>query len=217
MSNYDDTQLENAINTLRSDFDKLVSGDTTTAIKTFNEVIAFLNGISDSESLDNIIASIEQQITNKQDNLVSGVNIKTINGESIVGEGDIKTSGDITEVEKITSKAIASLFARIEGIEFWIANPTIDNLSLKDLTVLNTIEGTSKDSLGARSVENILSKAIANLSSRIEGIEFWIANPTIDCSTVKDLTIINNINNKNLDEKLKQIEDRLSQLENTTV
>ena len=94
LSNYDDTQLENAINTLRSDFDKLVSGDTTTAIKTFNEVIAFLNGISDSESLDNIIASIEQQIANKQDKLVSGTNIKTINGESIVGEGDIIVGAD---------------------------------------------------------------------------------------------------------------------------
>lgn len=64
LSNYDDTQIENAINTLRSDFDKLVSGDTTDAIKTFNEIIAFLDGVSDSESLDNIIASIEQQIAN---------------------------------------------------------------------------------------------------------------------------------------------------------
>lgn len=67
LSNYDDTELSEAISTLRGDFDKLVSGDTTTAIKTFNEVIAFLNGIEDSESLDSIIASIEQQIAGKMD------------------------------------------------------------------------------------------------------------------------------------------------------
>lgn len=69
LSNYDDTALSNAISTLRGDFDKLVSGDTTTAIKTFNEVIAFLDGISDSEDLDSIIAGIEQQISGKQDTI----------------------------------------------------------------------------------------------------------------------------------------------------
>jgi hypothetical protein len=61
--------LSNAISTLREDFDKLVSGDTTTAIKTFNEVIAFLDGIADTEDLAGIIASIEQQIAGKMDNV----------------------------------------------------------------------------------------------------------------------------------------------------
>lgn len=66
LSNYDDTALSNALATLRSDFDKLVSGDSTTAIKTFNEIIAFLDGIADTEDLASIIASIEQQIAGKQ-------------------------------------------------------------------------------------------------------------------------------------------------------
>ena len=66
LTNYDDTALSNALATLRQDFDNLVSGDTTTAIKTFNEIIAFLDGISDSEDLDSIIAGIEQQIAGKQ-------------------------------------------------------------------------------------------------------------------------------------------------------
>lgn len=67
LSNYDDTELSEALSTLRGDFDKLVSGDTTTAIKTFNEVIAFLDGIQDSQDLSSIIASIEQQIAGKMD------------------------------------------------------------------------------------------------------------------------------------------------------
>jgi hypothetical protein len=69
LNNYDDTDLESAIIQLREDFDTLVSGDTTTAIKTFNEVIAFLDGLSDTENLDSIIASIEQQIEAKQDKI----------------------------------------------------------------------------------------------------------------------------------------------------
>lgn len=67
LSNYDDTELSNAIETLRGDFDEIVSGDTTTAIKTFNEVIAFLDGLTDTQNLESIIASIEQQIAGKMD------------------------------------------------------------------------------------------------------------------------------------------------------
>ena len=67
LSNYDDTELSNALLILRRDFDKLVNGDTTTAIKTFNEIIAFLDGIQDTQDLSSIIASIEQQIAGKMD------------------------------------------------------------------------------------------------------------------------------------------------------
>ena len=59
--------MSDAIETLRGDFDNIVSGDTTTAIKTFNEVIAFLDGITDTQDLESIIASIEQQIAGKMD------------------------------------------------------------------------------------------------------------------------------------------------------
>ena len=76
LSNYDDTAINEAVNTLREDFDTLVSGDSTTAIKTFNEIIAFLSGIEDSESLDSIIASIEQQIAAKQDTIADLATIR---------------------------------------------------------------------------------------------------------------------------------------------
>ena len=67
LSNYDDTTLSNSLSILRNDFDTLVSGDSTTAIKTFNEIIAFLDGIADTDDLESIIASIEQQIAGKMD------------------------------------------------------------------------------------------------------------------------------------------------------
>lgn len=69
LSNYDDSTITAAVNKLRSDFDTLVSGDTTTAIKSFNDIVAFLNGITDNEDLESIIASIEQQIAAKQDKI----------------------------------------------------------------------------------------------------------------------------------------------------
>lgn len=152
LSNYDDTEIQSAVSKLRTDLDTLVSGDTTTAIKTFNEVIAFLDGLEDTEDLASIIASIEQQIaakytkpstgipktdlasevqtslgkadtalqsyTEQYKGTVTGVKVngttknpssgvvdlgtvitahqtlKTINGESIVGSGDITVQTD---------------------------------------------------------------------------------------------------------------------------
>lgn len=164
LSNYDDTAIQESVSKLRTDLDTLVSGDTTTAIKTFNEVIAFLDGLADTEDLASIIASIEQQIaakqdkitdleeirsgaakgatalqsytekytgtitgikmngtskgtsgvvdlgtvitahqdiSGKQDELVSGTNIKTVNGKSLLGSGNIVISTAYPVVEYI--------------------------------------------------------------------------------------------------------------------
>lgn len=67
LSNYDDASITGTLNKLRSDFDALVNGDTTAAIKSFNDVVAFLEGLTDNEDLEGILASIEQQIAGKQD------------------------------------------------------------------------------------------------------------------------------------------------------
>lgn len=66
LSNYDDTSIQNAVNSLTTQLNTIVGGNASVAIENFNEIISFLNGIEDSESLDSIIASIEQQIANKQ-------------------------------------------------------------------------------------------------------------------------------------------------------
>jgi hypothetical protein len=69
LNNYDDTELSNAISTLRNDFNTLVNADASEAINTFNEIVAFLEGVKHTENLDSIIASIEQQIASKQDKI----------------------------------------------------------------------------------------------------------------------------------------------------
>jgi hypothetical protein len=89
LENYDDANINAALAKLRSDLDAIVSGDTSSAIETFNEIIAFLSGIEDSNNLNSIIASIQQEIAKKQYKLVSGTNVKTINGQSILGSGNI--------------------------------------------------------------------------------------------------------------------------------
>lgn len=87
------TQLANKQNILRSGFN----------IKTINGQPILGGGnleiVSDSAEWGNIDGNIEQQtdlwliLQSKQDDLVSGVNIKTINSQSILGPGNIDVSG----------------------------------------------------------------------------------------------------------------------------
>lgn len=61
-----DASIVEAVENLQSQLDTLTSGDTSSAIESFNEIIAFLKGVQDTEDLESIIAAIEQQIAGKQ-------------------------------------------------------------------------------------------------------------------------------------------------------
>lgn len=50
-----------------------------------------IGGLEITEPVDVEILNLVKKLTTKQDNLISGTNIKTINGESIVGAGNINT------------------------------------------------------------------------------------------------------------------------------
>lgn len=67
LNNYNDTEISNAVSSLQTQLNTLVSGDANDAINSFNEIIAFLDGVKDTQDLSSIIASIEQQIAGKMD------------------------------------------------------------------------------------------------------------------------------------------------------
>ena len=114
LNNYDDTAIQNAVNGLTTQLNTLVNGDASTAIESFNEITAFLANVTDEESLEGIVAGIEQQISTKQDTLVSGNTIKTINGQSILGEGDIVFAESGKEVY------VGSTMPTDEDVVVWI-------------------------------------------------------------------------------------------------
>lgn len=92
------------------DTDTLSNLDTTT-YPSLTE-ISYVKGVT---------SSIQSQISAKQDTLVSGTNIKTINGTSLLGSGDISISTSISDGDKgdITVSS---------GGTVW----TIDNLAITD-------------------------------------------------------------------------------------
>lgn len=108
LSNYDDTSIRNAINSLTTQINTLVSGDASVAIESFNEIIAFLNGIEDSQSLDSIIAAIEQQIAGKQN---------TIDDLADIREGAAlgKTALQAVPAGYVTSATLAQEITNVES------------------------------------------------------------------------------------------------------
>ena len=67
----------------------------------------------------------DSELNTKQDNLVSGKNIKTINGESIVGEGDIVINGgsDANLKNYYTKEEVNNLLANVgEDIPYLVIN-----------------------------------------------------------------------------------------------
>lgn len=85
-------ELEESINSLQTQLDTLVNADADAAIDTFNEIIAFLKNVENTDTLEGIIAGIETQIENintKINNLEKESHVDKINGLS--GEVDIES------------------------------------------------------------------------------------------------------------------------------
>ena len=141
LENYNDTSLKSDVETLQKRLNTLVNNNASDAIDSFNEIVKFLEGVSKSEDLDGIIYNIEQQISDKQNILVSSKNIKTVNGKSLLGEGDLYIQTDISIDDELSSisnnpvknsvitNKITNFGSRINELEIAvdeILNPTIN-------------------------------------------------------------------------------------------
>lgn len=164
LNNYDDTAIQNAITNLTNQLNTLVSGNASTAINSFNEIVAFLNGISDSESLDNIISSIESQIAAKQEKLVSGTSIKTINGDSILGEGNITVS-------VADEVYIGTTPPTDENVTIWIdPSETFGDVAWDGLTVDEELSPTSTNPVQNKTLYAILEQKLGGIDELLDEI-----------------------------------------------
>lgn len=159
---FDPSEINSAINGLQSQLNTLVNDNASSAIESFNEIIAFLNGITDTESLDGIIASIEQQLTLKQNTLVSGTNIKTVNGESILGSGNIV-------VDVADEVYVGSTPPTDENVTVWIdLDASIGDVDWNGIVV--------DEELSPNSTNPIQNKTVYALAARLDGIEAILDN-----------------------------------------
>ena len=113
LSNYNDTAINNAINALQQSLNTLLNGNPNDAINSFNEIIAFLDGVKDNQDLSGIIASIEQQIAGKLDKTVAVETYlsKTDASSTYQPKGSYQAAGDYatkTEMNNAIASAISS-------------------------------------------------------------------------------------------------------------
>lgn len=82
----------------------------TGTVNGITKAMVGLSSVDNTSDADKPVSTAQQTALNaKQDTLVSGTNIKTINGTSVLGSGDI-TTGDVTAtgVQTLTNKTLTS-------------------------------------------------------------------------------------------------------------
>lgn len=98
----------------------------------------------DVEEQSKQIEDASSAVWKKQDELVSGQNIKTINGQSVLGEGDIDTSIpvdgalDANSQNPVQNKAVSAAVARIDN--------NISTLG-SNMSIISSRVGTKQDTL----------------------------------------------------------------------
>ena len=69
-----------------------------------------VNKITNPPSQKDLIDKVNEIIDDKQDTLVSGTNIKTINNTSILGSGNIDIQGGGSDVEAFTAAEVQTIW-----------------------------------------------------------------------------------------------------------
>jgi hypothetical protein len=72
-----------------------------------------VNKITNPPSQKELIDKVNEIIDDKQDTLVSGTNIKTINNTSILGSGNIDIQGGGADVEAFTAAEVQTIWESV--------------------------------------------------------------------------------------------------------
>lgn len=133
--------------------------------------------------------------TGKQDKLVSGENIKTINGESILGSGDIEISGGSGGGIKYVYAPLSegpsgkevyfTLTTPFESNKVYVAKEAVSRLSLSPMT-------KNTDLIGEEYIL-MFQAAMSDFPITLSDDTFWANGiiPTIEAGTYYELSIVN--------------------------
>ena len=120
------------------------------------------------------------QVDAKQDTLVSGTNIKTINGTSILGSGDIKTNKPLQTSTSTSMTLTPNVYHRNTSTS--LSRLTITLGTVTDNTILNEylVEFTTRS-----------AGTTITLPSNVK----WVngTTPTFEASTTYQISIVNNL------------------------
>ena len=117
---------------------------------------------SKADAVTSRVQNVETSLGNKQDTLVSGVNIKTVNGHSIVGEGDVVIEG----TDSYTKTESDAKYATAESLN--TLNGTVSELGTTVEATNTELAKTKTDVTNLTSKVNEDSQKIASLDTEMD-------------------------------------------------
>lgn len=100
LNNYDDTDIQAAVTSLQNQLDTLLSGNASTAIESFNEIIAFLANVEDSQTLEGIIAGINTTIADVRTSIPTKLSQLTNDDNTVKDANYVHTDNNYTAADK---------------------------------------------------------------------------------------------------------------------
>lgn len=151
LSNYDDAEVRSLITAVNGRLDTILGDGASSAIDTFNEIEAFLTGITDTQTLTGLLAEQKQTITSETDAKLSG------KVDKVAGKG--LSTNDYTDEDKAKLAELGALLSYPEdvfsyGVEFdtSISSPSctrVGNVALhKTLPIQSRMRGCLLDDDG---------------------------------------------------------------------
>ena len=117
---------------------------------------------SKADAVTSRVQNVETSLEGKQDTLVSGVNIKTVNGQSIVGEGDVVIEG----TDSYTKTESDAKYATAESLN--TLNGTVSELGTTVEATNTELTKTKTDVTNLTSKVNEDSGKIASLDTEMD-------------------------------------------------
>ena len=132
---YDDTEIRNALTALQQQVNTLVSGDASSAIESFNEIIAFLANVEDTQTLQGIIAGLNQsilsQLQNDDHTVKDAAYVHTDNNYS--NEEKTKVSDSLRLKEYVDVESLAALPSSPYNLRFKYTSKSPQAINFADI------------------------------------------------------------------------------------
>lgn len=171
---YDDTEIRNELNLVSERIDDLNSEkqDVINDLETIRSGAA-LGATALQEHQDISHLATKAEVGAKQDTLVSGTNIKTFNGESILGEGNIEIKANVDTSNLATKEELESLTNEM------IANEEVTATALNDLN--KRVNAIAENVSGETATKEELAAEVAIINN------FILENEEIQAAALNDL------------------------------